>query len=377
MALGGDPANMPKAKENFEKHGFEPDFASLVGALAATAAAGLGLSRSGVLNSTNEAGVPVLAGMPNMPNNFNFENFGAMPSMPNMPSMHGGQPASEDGTGEQAWWFKTKPEGTVASSTGAVASSEDDKSVNHSSALPDFGSDAAASATSSSASASVSPEAEKSIKELVIGNMYESKDIEGFWWQVRVRSKRPDGSYDAYVLDDGEEIEWDCVWPGNCRHVSAAAEHEAQMKPAIIENVHEAAASHLVEACHQNSETAFQQKAGAPASQFSGRYEQSAMVAEPPPPSFQLPRMADAVGIYTANDLIRVGPAADDLQTAIGALEAGDQVFVSEVVTLHDMKRVRGRVDRPAGWITLANTETGRELCSKKVSAQFLQSLES
>jgi len=76
----------------------------------------------------------------------------------------------------------------------------------------------------------------------------------------------------------------------------------------------------------------------------------------------------DSSGYYTIiHDKVSVtgARARGGEGDVVAKLGAGASVKVSEVATLTDQHRVRGRIEKPAGWVTLMDTESGRRCAIK------------
>jgi len=71
-------------------------------------------------------------------------------------------------------------------------------------------------------------------------------------------------------------------------------------------------------------------------------------------------QQADVPGMYTiTHDRTKVAPSEELSTTWVAELAKGASVRVVEVVRREKDKRVRARLDSPAGWISLLNTESG------------------
>lgn len=82
------------------------------------------------------------------------------------------------------------------------------------------------------------------------------------------------------------------------------------------------------------------------------------------------PAGSDSPGTYTiVHNGTKVGTSAELTGSAISELSSGASVRVLEVVRLEMDKRVRARLEVPAGWISLVNTETGFRWATKAPSA--------
>mmetsp|Transcript_7041 Transcript_7041/g.13064 ORF Transcript_7041/g.13064 Transcript_7041/m.13064 type:complete len:545 (+) Transcript_7041:71-1705(+) len=76
----------------------------------------------------------------------------------------------------------------------------------------------------------------------------------------------------------------------------------------------------------------------------------------------------DSPGPYIITDTAAVTPTADlcSEREIIEKLSVGEAVTVLEVRHRADVKRVRGRIKRPPGWISIADTESGRRWAERQ-----------
>jgi len=78
----------------------------------------------------------------------------------------------------------------------------------------------------------------------------------------------------------------------------------------------------------------------------------------------------DLPGMYTVvHDRTKVAPGEELSNVFVAELSKGASVRVVEVVIRNQDKRVRGRLESPAGWISLLNTETGYRWASRDEKA--------
>ena len=72
----------------------------------------------------------------------------------------------------------------------------------------------------------------------------------------------------------------------------------------------------------------------------------------------------DGPGVYILKRMVFVSPSCENLdptdEELVDEIEEGTLIRVQEVIFLEREQRVRARLLRPRGWITLRNTETGR-----------------
>jgi len=79
---------------------------------------------------------------------------------------------------------------------------------------------------------------------------------------------------------------------------------------------------------------------------------------------------ADSPGTYAVlHDRTKVAATAALSDSWLAELPKGTLVEVSEVVCREQDKRVRGRLESPAGWISLLNTETGYRWAERRAPA--------
>jgi hypothetical protein len=77
--------------------------------------------------------------------------------------------------------------------------------------------------------------------------------------------------------------------------------------------------------------------------------------------------VTDTPGMYTIMAAAsRVGDVIALENTQVGLLKQGDEVEVIEVKRLETVPRIRARLRKPSGWITLVNTETGERFAEMK-----------
>eukprot|EP00930_Biecheleria_cincta_P031075 TRINITY_DN21558_c0_g1_i1.p1 TRINITY_DN21558_c0_g1~~TRINITY_DN21558_c0_g1_i1.p1 ORF type:complete len:407 (-),score=74.74 TRINITY_DN21558_c0_g1_i1:168-1388(-) len=75
----------------------------------------------------------------------------------------------------------------------------------------------------------------------------------------------------------------------------------------------------------------------------------------------------DGPGYYLVthnNAAVRAGPSLQD--AVVGRLAAGEVLHVVEVLVVQSEERVRGRIEEPAGWISLLDTKGGYRWASKQ-----------
>eukprot|EP00929_Paragymnodinium_shiwhaense_P089056 TRINITY_DN49315_c0_g1_i1.p1 TRINITY_DN49315_c0_g1~~TRINITY_DN49315_c0_g1_i1.p1 ORF type:complete len:1277 (-),score=256.19 TRINITY_DN49315_c0_g1_i1:85-3915(-) len=75
--------------------------------------------------------------------------------------------------------------------------------------------------------------------------------------------------------------------------------------------------------------------------------------------------MTDSPATYVTWHSTVVRATAELSSPEVDTLTSGTEVVVVEVVTLVDGKRVRGRIENPAGWISLLDIETGNRVAAK------------
>lgn len=79
----------------------------------------------------------------------------------------------------------------------------------------------------------------------------------------------------------------------------------------------------------------------------------------------------DYPGVYTIlHDGTKVAPTRELSDTIVAELKKGEAVRVLEVVSSPALRRVRGRLEKPPGWISLLNTETGYRWAAREGAAQ-------
>jgi len=77
----------------------------------------------------------------------------------------------------------------------------------------------------------------------------------------------------------------------------------------------------------------------------------------------------DSPGMYNIlHDRTKVAPTKELSEQWVAELDKGAAVRVVEVISMRAIKRVRGRLESPAGWISLLNTETGYRWAAKPSS---------
>lgn len=83
-------------------------------------------------------------------------------------------------------------------------------------------------------------------------------------------------------------------------------------------------------------------------------------------PSGRRQEPIDSPGAYTIlHDRTKVAPAKELSDQWVAELGKGTSVRIVEVISMPGIKRVRGRLESPAGWISLLNTETGYRWAAK------------
>lgn len=75
--------------------------------------------------------------------------------------------------------------------------------------------------------------------------------------------------------------------------------------------------------------------------------------------------LVDSPALYVTWHSTVVRAAAELTSLEVDTLTMGTEVAVLEVVSLVEGRRVRGRIENPAGWISLLDTETGNRVAAK------------